>query len=204
MIPFSKPILDRYLSIITILKMNTTLTIGMAQIAPVFLNREATTEKMLGYITDAASRHCDLVVFGEALLPGYPFWVELTGGAVFNSPVQKELYAYYAYQAVSVSSGDLDVFCKIAKDKKITIILGFIERTPDTGNHSLHCSLVNIGTNGELQYIHRKLMPTYEERLVWAGGDGHGLQVSKFGAFTIGALNCWENWMPLVRSALYA
>ena len=184
--------------------MNLSLTIGMAQIAPVWLNREATTEKMLTYISDAADQHCNLVVFGEAILPGYPFWVELTNGALFNSTVQKEIYAYYSRQSVSVASGDLDAFCQLAKEKKIMIVFGFIERAEDRGGHSLYCSLANIGADGIIKYIHRKVMPTYEERLVWAIGDGHGLQVSKLGAFTIGALNCWENWMPLMRSALYA
>lgn len=184
--------------------MNTTLTIGMAQIAPVWLDRQATTEKMLAYVADAADRHCDLVVFGEALLPGYPFWIELTNGAAFNSLIQKELYAHYAYQAVSVERGDLDRFCHLARQRKITIILGFIERADDRGGHSLYCSLANIGSDGVIQYVHRKLMPTYEERLCWATGDGFGLQVRTLGAFTVGALNCWENWMPLVRSALYA
>lgn len=184
--------------------MESTLTIGIAQIAPVWLNREETTKKMLAYISDAANEGCRLVVFGEALLPGYPFWVELTNGALFNSPVQKELYAYYSRQAVSLSSGDLDDFCSLAKEKKIAIILGFIERAEDRGGHSLYCSLANIDADGTIRYIHRKVMPTYEERLVWAIGDGHGLQVSKLGAFTVGALNCWENWMPLIRSSLYA
>jgi len=184
--------------------MDSSLTIGIAQIAPVWLNREETAKKMLAYIADAASAGCSLVVFGEALLPGYPFWVELTNGALFNSPVQKELYAYYARQAVSVTSGDLDGFCRLAKEKKIMIVLGFIERAEDRGGHSLYCSLANVGIDGTIRYIHRKVMPTYEERLVWATGDGHGLQVSKLGAFTVGALNCWENWMPLIRSSLYA
>lgn len=176
----------------------------MAQIAPVFLNREATAEKMLAYIADAAARQCDLVIFGEALLPGYPFWIALTNGAAFNSSVQKELYAYYAGQAVSVTDGNLNRFCEIAREKKIMIILGFIERAEDRGGHSLYCSLANISQQGVIQYIHRKVMPTYEERLYWATGDGHGLQVSKLESFTVGALNCWENWMPLVRSSLYA
>ena len=184
--------------------MKSSLIIGVAQIAPVWLNREATTEKILAYVSDAAVKNCDLVVFGEALLPGYPFWIELTGGAIFNSVVQKELYAYYAYQAVSVSSGDLDSICQIAKEKKIMIVLGFIEIAEDRGGHSLFCSLANINNEGAIQYIHRKVMPTYEERLVWATGDGNGLRVSKLGSFTIGALNCWENWRPLIRSSLYA
>ncbi|MDB5151478.1 MAG: carbon-nitrogen hydrolase family protein [Mucilaginibacter sp.] len=184
--------------------MKSSIIIGVAQIAPVWLNREATTEKILAYVSDAAIKNCDLVVFGEALLPGYPFWIELTGGAIFNSVVQKELYAYYAYQAVSVSSGDLNSICQIAKEKKIMIVLGFIEMAEDRGGHSLFCSLANINKEGAIQYIHRKVMPTYEERLVWATGDGNGLRVSKLGSFTVGALNCWENWMPLIRSSLYA
>ena len=184
--------------------MKRSLTIGMAQISPVWLNREATIEKVLSYIADAAGQKCDLVVFGEALLPGYPFWIELTNGALFNSTVQKELYAHYAYQAVSVESGDLDRFCALAKEKKIRVVLGFVERAGDRGGHSLYCSLANIDSDGIIQYIHRKVMPTYEERLVWSTGDGYGLRVSKLGAFTIGALNCWENWMPMIRSALYA
>ena len=184
--------------------MTSTVTIGMAQIAPVWLNREATAEKMLAYVADAADLQCDLVVFGEALLPGYPFWIELTNGAVFNSPVQKELYAHYAYQAVSIRSGDLDPFLKLAREKRIMIIMGFIERAEDRGSHSLYCSLASISRDGVIQYVHRKVMPTYEERLYWATGDGFGLQVSKLESFTVGALNCWENWMPLIRSSLYA
>jgi nitrilase len=62
---------------------------------------------------------------------------------------------------------------------------------------------VYIDSNGAIQSIHRKLMPTYEERLAWSIGDGHGLQVHRLGPFTVGGLNCWENWMPLARAALY-
>ncbi|MEE8356213.1 MAG: nitrilase-related carbon-nitrogen hydrolase, partial [Anaerolineales bacterium] len=69
--------------------------------------------------------------------------------------------------------------------------------------HSLYCSLVYIDPDGIIQSVHRKLIPTYEERLVWSIGDGHGLQVHPLGAFTVGGLNCWENWMPLSRTALY-
>ncbi len=147
--------------------MKSSSTIGMAQIAPVFLNREATTKKMLAYLTDAASRQCDLVIFGKVLLPGYPFWIELTNGDAFNSSVQKELYAYYACQAVSVASGDLNRICEIAREKKVMVILGFIERAEDRGGYSLYCSLANISQQGVIQYIYRKVMPTYEERVYW-------------------------------------
>jgi nitrilase len=79
-----------------------------------------------------------------------------------------------------------------------------VERAADRGGHSLYCSLIFVDPNGEIGSIHRKLMPTYEERLVWSAGDGHGLRTHRLGPFRAGGLNCWENWMPLPRTALYA
>lgn len=183
---------------------NDTLTLGLAQIAPVWLDKEKTTLKIINHIGSAKSKGCELVVFGEALLPGYPFWVELTDGATFNSPVQKEIFAYYMSQAVNISAGELDTICECCKINSIAVAVGTIEKAQDRGGHSLYCSLVYINANGEIESVHRKLMPTYEERLVWSPGDGHGLRVHQLGAFTVGALNCWENWMPLARTALYA
>jgi len=180
------------------------LKVGLAQISPVWLNREKTLEKMGAYVTMAADADCRLVAFGEALVPGYPFWVELTEGARFNSPVQKEMHAYYMSQAVQVDSGDLESICRLAAKNKIAVVLGCIERAADRGGHSLYCALVYIAPDGRIGSVHRKLMPTYEERLTWSPGDGHGLRVHSLGAFTVGGLNCWENWMPLARSALYA
>ena len=82
-------------------------------------------------------------------------------------------------------------------------MLGIIERPADRGGHSVYASLVYIDAEGRIRSVHRKLMPTYEERLAWSPGDGHGLRVHRLGAFTVGGLNCWENWMPLPRAALY-
>lgn len=181
-----------------------TLRLAMAQIAPVWLKREETIAKMIGYIEQAADQNCDLVIFGEALLPGYPFWIELTNGAQFNSKIQKEMFAWYMQEAVQIEAGHLDDLCKKAKDRKIAIVTGTVERPADRGSHSLYCSMVHIDQKGEILNVHRKLQPTYEERLCWSPGDGHGLRVQSLGAFTVGGLNCWENWMPLSRSALYA
>ncbi len=180
------------------------LTVGLAQIAPIWLNKIRTTEKIIHYIELAANAGCALVTFGEALLPGYPFWIERTDGARFNATRQKEFYAHYLDQAVSIDAGDLTTICAIAADRKIAVYLGIMERAADRGGHSVYCSLVYIDQMGVIQSVHRKLMPTYEERLVWAQGDGHGLRVHTLGAFTVGGLNCWENWMPLSRTALYA
>jgi len=183
--------------------MTDKLTIGLAQIAPVWLNRSQTMTRILEHVHKAAEADCKLVAFGEALLPGYPFWIERTNGATFNSPVQKEIHAHYLDQAVQIEADHLDILCEAAKERQIAIVLGCIERPADRGGHSVYASLVYIDAEGVIQSVHRKLMPTYEERLTWSPGDGHGLRVHKLGAFTIGGLNCWENWMPLPRAALY-
>ena len=180
------------------------LTVGLAQIAPVWLDRHQTLEKILDYVTKAATQNCQMVAYGEALLPGYPFWLELTDGARFNSAVQKEIHAHYMDQAVQIEAGHLAPLCETAAANKIAVVLGCIERAADRGGHSLYCSLVYVNAKGSIETVHRKLMPTYEERLTWSIGDGHGLRVHPLGAFTVGGLNCWENWMPLVRTALYA
>lgn len=180
------------------------LTVGIAQIAPIWLNRAATLEKVMAATTEAADAGCDLVVFGEALVPGYPVWIERTDGARFNDPKQKAIYAHYVDQGVVIERGDLEPLCALAAERQIAIYLGVMERAPDRGGHSLYCTLVYIGPDGQIGSVHRKLHPTYEERLAWASGDGHGLRVHDLGPFRVGGLNCYENWLPLARSALYA
>lgn len=184
--------------------MDNTLKIGLAQIAPVWLNKAKTIEKIIDTLHLAGKDNCELIVFGEALLPGYPFWLELTGGATFNSQIQKEIHAHYIRNAVQVEAGDLDTICAVAKQYSMSIYLGTIERAKNRGGHSLYCTLVYIDQNGVIKSTHRKLQPTYEERLTWSPGDGHGLQTHSLKQFTVGGLNCWENWMPLPRAALYA
>ncbi len=179
------------------------LTVGIAQIAPVWLNRDKTIQKVIDYIKKAANKECRLVVFGETLLPGYPFWVGMTDGAKFNSAVQKEIFAWYLDQSIDIGNGHLDKICTVCADNNIATYIGIVEKASDRGGHSVYCSLVFIDQNGHICSVHRKLMPTYDERLVWSIGDGNGLQVHNLGEFTVGGLNCWENWMPQVRTALY-
>ena len=184
--------------------MTEILRLALPQQAPIWLNRSKTLAKTGKTIADAASEGADIIVFGEGFVPGYPFWVSVTGGAKFNNAKQKELFAYYSDQAVCIEAGHLDDICALAKSKSIAVYLGIIERASDRSGHSLYCSYVYIGKNGEIGSVHRKLQPTYEERLVWSTGDGAGLVTHRLGGFTVGALNCWENWMPLSRAALYA
>jgi nitrilase len=175
----------------------------MIQMAPVFLRRQATLEKVAERLGEVAAKGCHLAAFSEALVPGYPVWICRTDGARFDAKDQKELHALYLQEAVQVEAGHLQPIQEIAAETRMAVVLGIIERPADRGGHSVYCSTVFVDKDGCIGSVHRKLMPTYEERLSWAMGDGAGLVVHGVGEFTLGALNCWENWMPLARSALY-
>ena len=179
------------------------LNLALPQLAPSWLSRDYGLKKVLATIKEASGK-ADLIVFSEGFVPGYPFWLDGTGGAKFNDAKQKELFAHYSDQAVIIEAGHLDAICAALKVANMACYLGIIERAADRSGHSLYCSFVYIDQSGTIQSVHRKLQPTYEERLVWAPGDGAGLVTHKLGEFKLGGLNCWENWMPLSRAALYA
>lgn len=184
------------------------MRVAIAQIAPVFLRREETTARIVGAIREASAGGARLVCFGETLLPGYPAWLSAGGGARFNDPAHKDVHRLYLEQAVTIEEGHLSVVCEAAREGRIWCVLGVAERPWDRGGHTIYCSCVTIDAGGEVRGVHRKLMPTYEERLAWGIGDGAGLVVHEVGAggerFRLGSLNCWENWLPMARAALHA
>jgi len=182
----------------------TTLRVAACQLAPVLPDRDATLAKVAAAVREASAQAARLAVFGEALAPAYPVWLERTDGARFEADDQKELHERYLEQAVQIERGDLAGVCEAASSGNTAVLLGVMERAPDRGGHSLYCASVFVDATGTVRNVHRKLVPTYEERLAWAPGDGHGLRVHSVGPFTVGALLCWENWMPLARAALQA
>lgn len=179
------------------------LKVALAQISPVWLDKSATIKKIESTIEEAAKEKAELIVFGEALLPGYPFWLALTDGAAWDKKENKELHAHYVRNSIQIEAGELNSICQLAKENNIAIYLGIMERAKNRGGHSIYASLVYINQEGDIKSVHRKLQPTYDERLTWAPGDGNGLKVHPLKQFTVGGLNCWENWMPLPRTALY-
>ena len=183
--------------------MSAPIRVAAAQIAPAWLDRDATLARVVAAIDEAAGQGARLVAFGECLVPGYPFWVERTDGARFGSPVQTDLWAHYVDQAVDLDAGHLDPVLDAARRGGIGVVLGVLERPAERGD-SVYATAVSIGPDGAIRATHRKLVPTYEERLVWAIGDGQGLRTWPLDGFTVGALNCWENWMPLARASLQA
>ena len=179
------------------------LKVALAQISPVWLNKNKTLDKVKTAMLQASKEKAQLIVFGEGLLPGYPFWLALTNGAQWDLKINKVLHAHYAQNSVNIENGDLDEVCSLASQYKMAVYVGIIERASNRGGHSLYCSLVFINDQGIICSVHRKLQPTYDERLTLSPGDGNGLKVHSHKGFTLGGLNCWENWMPLPRAALY-
>jgi nitrilase len=180
------------------------MRVAAAQARPVWLDPTATTAKVLSWLADAAAQDVQLVAWPETFLSGYPFWLDLTGGARFDDPLQKRAYAAYLEAAVEVDGPELRQVTEAARDLGLFVYLGITERATSSARGTVFCTLVGIDPQAGIVSTHRKLMPTYEERLVWGTGDGHGLRVHRYAGSRVGGLNCWENWMPQARHALYA
>ncbi|MDF5757491.1 carbon-nitrogen hydrolase family protein [Spongiactinospora sp. TRM90649] len=176
------------------------MRIAAAQVRSAWLDPAAGTEKVLDYLRRAAGQNIDLVAFPETFLSGYPYWLSVTGGAAFDDPRQKTAYSYYLDAAVELDGPQLRTITEAVRDLKVFTYLGVSERAGGT----VYCTLVAISPEHGIAGAHRKLMPTYEERLVWGAGDGHGLRTHDVGGVRVSGLNCWENWMPLARQSLYA
>lgn len=180
------------------------MRVAAAQARPRWLDKSATTKKVVAWLENAAAQDVELVAFPETFLSGYPAWLEHTGGAKFDDAIQKRAYAAYLDAAVELAGPELALVTEAARDLGIFVYLGTIERDVEVGRGTVFCTLVAIDPRAGIVGAHRKLMPTHEERLVWGIGDGHGLRVHRAGAARVGGLNCWENWMPQARHALYA
>jgi nitrilase len=180
------------------------MRIAAAQARPYWLDPSATTKKVITWLEDAAAQQVELVAFPETFLSGYPSWLEHTGAARFDDALQKRAYAAYLDAAVEVTGPEIQLITEAARDLGIFVYLGTIERDASVGRGTVYCTLVAIDPLAGVVGTHRKLMPTHEERLVWGIGDGNGLRVHQAGAARVGGLNCWENWMPQARHALYA
>ncbi|CAN5469912.1 carbon-nitrogen hydrolase family protein [soil metagenome] len=182
----------------------SVLTVAGAQVGGPWLNIEARMGRLVAAAELAAQHGSDLVVFPETYLAGYPFWLPRTDGARFNDPQQKACYAYYLAAAIEIDGPEVAALRQLAGDLTVTLMVGVTERGQRSGRGSTYCSLLTLDPQHGLVGHHRKLIPTYDERLVWANGDGAGLITHQVAGARIGGLNCWENWMPQAREALYA
>jgi len=180
-----------------------TLNLAIAQLRPAWLNKSATTKIIIDAIADAGRQGIELLAFSEAFLSGYPFWVCRTNGAAFGDARQERAYAQFLEAAAEIEGPEIALITGAARDFNVSVVLGINERGARAGRGTVWCTLVTIHARHGVIGAHRKLMPTHDERLCWGIGDARDLRTHEFGAFRVGGLSCWENWMPLARNSLY-
>ncbi|MDQ3518451.1 MAG: carbon-nitrogen hydrolase family protein [Gemmatimonadota bacterium] len=154
---------------------------------------------------EAAAGGAKLIAFPEAWLPGYPAWLDVCRdvGIWDHAPV-KAVFARYAEECVDVAGDSGAELAKIAAEIGATLIVGVTECVASgPGSGTLYNALLTYAPDGRLLNHHRKLMPTYTERLVWGQGDADGLRAVDTPMARVGGLVCWEHWMPLARQALH-
>jgi nitrilase len=181
------------------------VTVAIAQFAPVYLDKRASLAKALDLIQRAAKRGARLVAFGETWLAGYPAWLDVCpGAALWQNPSAKDVFARLRNNSITVPGEEVNLLSEAARDLKIAIVIGVNERVDSgPGSGTLYNSLLTISDDGQLKNHHRKLVPTYTERLVWGNGDGRGLEAAPLSVGRVGGLICWEHWMPLARMAMH-
>ena len=154
---------------------------------------------------EAAEAGAALVVFPETWLPGYPAWLDVCRDvALWDHAPVKAVYARMATESVVVPGPACQALADAARACRVTLVVGVVERVDvGPGAGTLYNTILTFGPDGRLLNHHRKLVPTYTERLVWGPGDADGLRTVEAGAARLGALVCWEHWMPLARQALH-
>jgi nitrilase len=178
------------------------IRVAAVQAAPVFLDRDATAAKAVALIAEAAAGGAQLVAFPETWIPGYPAWI--FGAAGWDDAAQKRVFGRLNANAVEVPSAAVDELCRAAAEAGVVVAMGMTERDGRSSRGTLYNSILYVSDRGEVLGVHRKLMPTHAERIVWGQGDGSTLHVFDTLVGRVGGLACWEHWMPLTRFAMHA
>jgi nitrilase len=182
--------------------MRVKVAVVQAEISPDLSSGLARTRELTAR---AAQGGASLVVFPETWLPGYPAWLDVCRDvALWDHAPVKRVFARMAEQSVEVDGESGRALGDIARDNNVTLVIGVTERVPaGVGRGTLYNTLLIYAPDGKLLNHHRKLVPTYTERMVWGTGDADGLRAVDTPAGRIGGLICWEHWMPLARQALH-
>ena len=180
----------------------TRVAIVQAELAPDLASGIEATDRLAG---DAARDGAALVAFPETWLPGYPAWLDVCRDvALWNHAPVKQVFARMAENSVVVEGESGRALQRIARTHGVTLVLGVTERIDaGVGRGTLYNALLTFGPDGALLNHHRKLVPTYTERMVWGPGDAHGLRAVDTPPGRVGGLVCWEHWMPLARQAMH-
>ncbi|KAJ4323846.1 hypothetical protein N0V94_001630 [Neodidymelliopsis sp. IMI 364377] len=175
-----------------------SIRVAACHAAPVFLSAKATTHKAVSLIKTASQNSANLVIFPETFIPAFPVW------SAIRAPTQNhDLFRRMAEQSILADGEEIQALQSAAQETKTYLSVGISERTRFSSG-TLFNSNIFIGPDGRVLNLHRKLMPTFFEKLTWAPGDGHGLKVVDTPFGKIGNLICGENTNPLARYSLIA
>jgi len=171
--------------------------VAAAQVAPVFMDKEASIDKACRSIEEAGRAGAKLIVFSETFIPGYPYWRGL-------QPISRwsDFMVEYQKNALEVPSADTEVLGDAAREAGVISVVGCTEISDRKGSGTLYNTMLFIGNDGEILGRHRKLMPTHGERMVWGMGDISDVRVFDTGIGTIGGLVCYEHHMTLLKAAM--
>lgn len=174
--------------------------VAAVQAAAAFLELAGTLDRTETWARRAAADGAKIIAFPETWLPGYPAWLDSSPeAATWAHPGAKAVFARLMENAVVVPSASTERLSALARELGVTLVVGAHERAGRT----LYNALLIFGPDGALLNHHRKLMPTYSEKMVWGLGDGHGLRAVDVGVARVGGLVCWEHWMPLARQTMH-
>ncbi|NAS10655.1 carbon-nitrogen hydrolase family protein [Poritiphilus flavus] len=176
--------------------------VGVVQESPVFFDKAKTLEKLEKLCTSYAAQGCELLVFPESFIPGYPRG--FTFGARVGSRTKegRKLYTEYYNNSIELEGSDLKRLEGISKENSIYLVVGITEKEAKSG--SLYCSMLYISPRSGLLGVHRKIKPTGTERIIWKEAAGESLTSFQTQIGKLGGLICWENYMPLARMAMYS
>lgn len=177
--------------------------VAVVQAGSEVMDKDRGIQKAEKLIKEAGENQAKIIVFPEAFIPAYPRGMSF--GAIVGSRSEEGRKDFYDYwnNSILVPSADTDRLGKAAKQAEAYVVIGVIEKDSDNSNGTLYCTALFFSPSGELLGKHRKLKPTGSERLIWGEGDGSTLPVFDTPYGRIGSLICWENYMPLARTAMY-
>jgi predicted amidohydrolase len=181
------------------------IKVAAVQAGPIYLDLERSVEKAMALIAEAASLGAKLIVFPETWLPGYPAWLDCCRDvALWDYEPTKKVFARLMENSVVVPGPITEALGEAARQHEVVLNIGVHERVVEgSGRGTLYNAMLTFGADGALLNHHRKIMPTYTERMIWGQGDGASLRAVATDIGRIGGLICWEHWMPLARQVLH-
>ena len=180
-----------------------TVRVAVVQAAPVVFDLEKTLEKALGLIKEAAEKGANIVVFPETFIPGYPRGLTFGFNIGARTMEGRKDFQRFHDNCVAVPGPEVDILAKAAAENNVYLAMGITEKDGNNIDGTLHCCMRFFGPDVTFLGRHRKLKPTGSERYIWGQDDGSTLTVVDTPYGQMGALICWENYMPLARAAMY-